>query len=70
MYLYGAKVVEILEAEGARQCLHADAPERASPFYLFAALQSMHPSFPDIPEYADEWRWRATTSSTPSNTYW
>jgi len=49
MNLYSTKIQEYLNVEGQKK-----AEGQSSPWYMYAALQSMHVPFPDIPEYADE----------------
>lgn len=49
MDLYSRKIQQYLSVEGEKK-----AEGAVSPWYMYAALQSMHVPFPDIPEYADE----------------
>jgi len=56
MYLYGDKIMEYLDTEGAKRKAFTDDQDgntvsEPAPFFMFAALQSMHVPFPDVPEY-------------------
>lgn len=51
--------MEYLDIEGAKRSAAANVEEGAeqtkvAPFFMFAALQSMHVPFPEVPEYADQ----------------
>merc|ERR1719242_1450263 len=54
MKLYGNKIVEYLAIEGGKQRTANAMGQIVTPFYMYAALQSMHVPFPVVPEYEEE----------------
>jgi len=63
MYLYADKIDDYLRAE-ARKVRKAERNgEMASPFFMFAALQSMHAPLPTVAEFAMECVQRVSGSS-------
>merc|ERR1719361_45355 len=54
MNLYGNKILEYLAIEGGKARTAQAMGESVSPFYMYAALQSMHVPFPVIPEFEEQ----------------
>merc|ERR1719336_601717 len=54
MKLYGNKIIEYLTIEGGKQRTANAMGQSVTPFYMYAALQSMHVPFPVVPEYEEE----------------
>jgi len=63
MTLYGKKILEYLETEGKRAHIAKENGEQATPWYMYAALQSMHVPFPVIPEFEDQCELRVARNS-------